>query len=99
VSDLSLSSSQTYPQIKEKTLAIEKLCEESNVPLAQTSKLARLIGVAKALSDAWLMGQEGELSVDVLFRVTLLDRIADAVLPLRAVRIGLDFSPPLLRAT
>jgi hypothetical protein len=85
VSDLSLSSSQTYLQIKEKTLAIEKLYEESNVPLAQTSKLARLTGVAKALSDAWLMGQEGELSVDVLFRVTLLDRIADAVLPLRAV--------------
>ena len=85
VSDLSLLSSQTYLQIKEKNLAIEKLYEESNVPLAQTSKLARLIGAAKALSDAWLMGQEGELSVDVLFRVTLLDRIADAVLPLRAV--------------
>jgi hypothetical protein len=85
VSDLSLSSSQTYLQIKEKALAIERLYEESNVPLAQTSELARLIDVAKALSDAWLMGQEDELPVDALFRVALLNRIAEALLPLRAV--------------
>lgn len=85
VSDLSLSSSQTYLQIKEKGLAIERLYEESNVPLAKTSELAQLIRVAKALSDAWLMGQEGELPVSVLFRVAVLDRIAGAVLPLRAL--------------
>jgi hypothetical protein len=85
VSDLSWSSSQTYLQIKEKALAIARLYKDSNVPLAQTSELARLIHVAKALSDAWLTGQEGELSVDALFRVTLLNRIADAVLPLRTM--------------
>jgi len=85
VSDLSLSSSQTYLQIKEKALAVGKLYEESNVPLAPTSDLARLIGGAKALSDAWLMGHEDKLPMNVLFHVSLLDRIADAVLPLRAM--------------
>jgi hypothetical protein len=85
LSDLLLSSSQTYLQIIEKALAIARLYEDSNVRLAQTFELARLIDAAKALSDAWLTGQEGEVSVDVLFRVTLLNRIADAVLPLRAV--------------
>jgi hypothetical protein len=85
VSDLSLSSSQTYLQIKAKALAIERLYEESNLSLAKTSDLARLIDVVKTLSDAWLMGQEDKLPVDTLFSVALLNRIAEALLPLRAV--------------
>ena len=82
VSDLSLSSSQTYLKIKEKALAVKKLYTDSKVPLTPTSDLACLLSDAKALSDAWLMGQADKLPITVLFRVCLLDRIADAVLPL-----------------
>ena len=86
VSDLSVSSSQTYLEIKEEAIAVEDLYAASNVPLSPTSDLAKLIGDAKALSDAWLMGQADKLPMTVLFRVGLLDRITAAVLPLRDVQ-------------
>ncbi len=85
VSDISLSSSQTYLRIKEKALAIEHLYEVSNVALVPTSDLARLIEDAKTLSDSWLMGQVDKYAASVLFRAGMLDRIADAILPLSDV--------------
>lgn len=85
VSHLSVSSSQTYLHIKEKAIAVEHLFAESNVPLAPNSELAQFIGDARALSDAWLLGQADKLSLAVLLRGTFLDRIAAAVLSLRAV--------------
>ena len=83
--DLSLFSSETYLRIKEKAKAIEQLYSDSNVQLPATSSLAGLIGDAKALSDGWFMNGAEELSNTLLFRVCHLDRIADAVLPLREV--------------
>lgn len=91
VSDLSVSSSQTYLAIKEEAVAVEKLYAASKVPLPPTSDLAKLIVDAKALSDAWLMGRADKLSMTVLFRVGLLDRITAAVLPLRDVLDGSKF--------
>ena len=85
VSDLSQSSSQKYLHIKEKALALEQLYAETNVSLTATTDLARLIADAKTLSDSWLTGQVDKYPVTLLFRVALLDRIADAVLPLRDV--------------
>jgi hypothetical protein len=85
VSDLSVSSSQTYLAIKENAIAVEELYAASKVPLPPTSDLANLIADAKALSDAWLTGHADKLSMTVLFRVGLLDRITAAVLPLRDV--------------
>jgi hypothetical protein len=85
VSDLSLSSSQTYLRIKEKALAIEHLYEASNITLVPTSDLARLIEDAKTLSDSWLMGQVDKHATSLLFRAGMLDRIADAILPLSDV--------------
>lgn len=86
VSDLSVSSSQTYLQIKEEAIAVEELYATSNVPLPATSDLAKLIADAKALSDAWLLGKADNLPMTVLFRVGLLDRVTAAVLPLRDVQ-------------
>jgi hypothetical protein len=85
VSDLSQSSFQTYLRIKKKALEIEEVYEESNIPLAPTSDLARLIADAKTLSDSWLMGQVDKYPLTILFRAGLLARIADAVLPLADV--------------
>jgi hypothetical protein len=85
VSDLSQASSQTYLHIKEKALAVERLYGESNVTLAHTSDLARLIADVKTLSDSWLMGQAEKYPITLVFRTGFFDRIADAVLPLRDV--------------
>ncbi len=85
VSDLSQTSTETYLQIKEKAIAIERLYKESGVPLKRTSDLARLIGDAKTLSDSWLLGQADRHPQTLLFRVGLLDRIADSVLPLSEI--------------
>jgi hypothetical protein len=86
VSDLSVSSSQTYLQIKEEAIAVEELYATSDIPLPATSDLAKLIADAKALSDSWLLGKAEDLAMTVLFRVGLLDRITAAVLPLREVQ-------------
>lgn len=85
VSDLSQSSSQTYLHIKEKALSLEQLYQENNASLPLTSDFARLIADAKTLSDSWLMGQIDRHPMTLLFRAGLLDRIADAVLPLADV--------------
>ena len=85
ISDHSQASSRTYLRIKENALAIKNLYEESNVPLGPTSDLALLITDAKTLSDSWLMGEVDKHPMTLLFRVGLLDRIADAVLPLSNV--------------
>jgi len=85
VSDLSSSSSQTYLQVKEKAVALEKLYKDSSIPLPPTCDLARLIADAKVLSDLWLMNKVNELSMALMFRGMHLDRIADAVLPLHLV--------------
>jgi hypothetical protein len=80
ISDLSLSSSQTYLHIKDKALAIEHLYENSDIPLLPNSGLARLIADAKTLSDSWLMGQEDKHPITLVYHAAHLNRIADAIL-------------------
>jgi hypothetical protein len=77
--------SQIYLQIKEKAFAIEQLYADSNIPLPSTSNLARLVAEAKALPAAWFNPQVDNISKTMLCYVSNLDRIADAVLPLRRV--------------
>lgn len=79
---LSVSSSQTYLQIKEKAKAIEKLYCDNSVPLPPDCALANLVSDAKTLSDAWLMDNRAVANEKLMFRVSFLDRIADAILPL-----------------
>lgn len=81
-SDLTQSSSHTYLHIKEKALALQSLFLDSKVPLDDTTDLVSLIDNAKRLSDLWLLGQDAGNAMPLVFRAMILDRIADAVLPL-----------------
>ncbi len=84
-SDLSQSTSRTYLAIKDKACAIEELYSDNGLLLPSTSDLARLIADAKTLSDSWLMNRTNGMLMTLLFRAVHLDRIADAILPLRSV--------------
>jgi hypothetical protein len=79
---LSVSSTQTYLDIKEKAKAIEKLYRDNSLPLPPDCALANLVSDAKTLSDAWLMDNGEVATWQLIFRVSFLDRIADAILPL-----------------
>lgn len=79
-SEVNQSSSLTYLRIKEKAIAIEQLFAQSEVTLPKACDLAQLIGDAKTLSDSWLTNRSTPTTT--LFRAGLLDRIAEAVLPL-----------------
>lgn len=85
VTDVSHTSSDTYLSIKEKALEIEAIYKENNVRLATGSDLASLIADAKLQSDSWLLGEAEKHPMTLLFRTGLLDRIAEAVLPLKDV--------------
>ncbi|MGH7180897.1 MAG: hypothetical protein ACREJN_02850 [Nitrospiraceae bacterium] len=82
---LSQSSTWTYLQTKEKAKAIEKLYADNNILLPPDCALANLVSDAKTLSDAWLMDKKEIANWQLLFSVSSLDRIADAVLPLANV--------------
>jgi len=84
VSDLSTTSTQTYLQIKEKALALESLYADCNLKLPSTCYLARLIADAKMLSDLWLTNHS-KLDMCLLLHGFYVDRIAEAVLPIRSV--------------
>ena len=84
VSDSSRSSSQTYLQIKDKALALERLYADNEVALPDGCDLARHIADAKSLSDHWLTDHT-KLQMTLMFRATNLNRIADVVLPLQSV--------------
>src|SRR5262249_26129410 len=84
VSDFSRASSQTYLQIKEKALALESLYTDCNLKLPPTCGLARLIADAKMLSDSWLTNHS-KLEMRLLLHGFHIDRIAEAVLPIRSM--------------
>ena len=84
-SNLSEVSTQNYIHIKDKAKAIEQLYRDNNIPLPADCALASLITDAKTLSDAWLMNKPEIANYQLLFRVSSVDRIADAVLPLATV--------------
>src|SRR5436853_2041368 len=86
VSDVSDSSSHTYLEVKEKAVALERLYQDNQVSISRTSYLSHLIEDAKLLSDSWLTGQAEKHPMTLLFRAGLLDRIANAALPLKDVR-------------
>ena len=55
------------------------------MPLLPGSALANLVSDAKTLSDAWFMNNSAIATEQLLFRVSFLDPIADAILPLSNV--------------
>src|SRR5215831_6340665 len=83
-SQSSTLSSQTYLEIKDKALALERLYADNKVVLPDGCDLARLIADAKSLSDHWLT-DHAKLETTLLCRATNLNRIAAVVLPLQSV--------------
>ena len=79
-SDFSETSTETYLEIKEKAKSIERIYADNNISLPPTCDLACLIGDAKVLSDSWLTNNTDVTTHQLLFRVSLLNRIADAIL-------------------
>ena len=98
VSDLSKTSSQTYLQIKEKAVALETLYADSNFKLPRTCGLARLIADAKMLSDSWLTNHS-KLEMRLLLHGFHIDRIAEAVLPIRSIVERERYLNPLICGT
>lgn len=84
-SNLSTSSTQTFLHIKDKAKAVEQLYLDNCIPLPPGCDLANLVADAKRLSDAWLMDDQETANAQLLFRVSSIDRIGDAVLPLATV--------------
>lgn len=85
VSDIADSSSQTFLQIKEKALNIERIYADNGVPLLPNCDLASIIADAKDLSDSHSLKQAEEFSKTRLFHAIQLDRFADAILALNQV--------------
>ena len=79
-SDFTETSTETYLEIKEKAKSREGIYADNNIPLPPTCDLACLIGDAKVLSDSWLTNNTNIATHQLLFRVSLLNRIADAIL-------------------
>jgi hypothetical protein len=79
---MSMSSSMTYLQIKEKAVGLRSFYESRSIPLPNNCGLAELIQNAIDTSDHWLMGSHERISSNRLFGMVQLDRIADAIAPL-----------------
>ena len=67
---------------KDKAKAIEQLFQDNDMPLPPGCDLADLIADATRLSDEWLMNDLVTATEKLVLRVSSIDRIADAVLPL-----------------
>jgi len=71
--------------VKSRGKEIEDLYARTGLTMAPTCGLAQLIGNAKAIADRWLINQTAGSSMIDVFYAIYLDRLADAILPLRDV--------------
>jgi hypothetical protein len=77
---------ETFLDMKDKAIRVERLYADASVPLRPRSDLARMLADAKALSDAWLSGQEpGDRTRELLIRGTMFNQIAGSLLALQGV--------------
>ena len=73
----------TYLEVKSKGEQIEELYKSNGLTLPDNSDLAELIKNSKVLWEKWFANKTAELEMIMLFNLLHLDRIADAVLPLK----------------
>lgn len=62
---------------------MEDLYRENNINLPSSCSLSRLIADAKLVSDSWLVSASGRIPMPLVYNAAHLNRIADALLPLR----------------
>jgi len=84
-SDRSVRSKKTLLEIKERAQAIESIYNDAGIRMPTNSSLGELVRNAKILSDNWLLDKQDKTNHQMLFLGIHLDRIADAILPLRTV--------------
>lgn len=85
VSNLSITTSNSFIAIKEKAMKVEAVFDDASVTIPGTSDLSILISSAIELSDSWLTKKAENIPFQLLFQTAHFERIADAVLPLGAV--------------
>jgi len=83
ITDISDSATTSFLQVKDKAVEIEGLFRMHGLALPQASQLAMLINNCKRLWEEWFMNRMDRLNMNMLFTALHLDRIAEAVLPLR----------------
>lgn len=74
-----------FLQVKARAKEIEGLYAKAGLKMSPACGLAQMIGNAKALADRWLCNQTDCSSMFDAFCALHLDRIAEAILPLRDV--------------
>lgn len=85
VSEVSNRKKTNLLHIKSRAKDIEDLYGNTGVTIPPSCGLDQLIGNAKTLSDQWLINQTDDSSMVDVFYAIYLDRLADAILPLRDV--------------
>lgn len=85
VLDVSRRSSTTFLDLKAKAEEIEQIYASAKVAIPKVSDLWRLIRNAKLLSDRWLLNRTADATMFDVFDAMHLQRIVEAVLPLRHV--------------
>jgi hypothetical protein len=93
-SESSTLVSETYLEVKDKALALERLYADNKVALPVGCDLARLIADAKSLSD-YCLTDHAKLDETLLCRAANLNRIADTVLQLQSVTDRAKYLPLL----
>ena len=82
-SDSSTRTRSTFLELKEHAKEIEDLFTEANVCLRPDSSLGRMIQNAKDLWESWFLNESSGQTYEMLFAAMHLDRIAEAILPLK----------------
>lgn len=81
-SERTQGESYTFLSIKERAVELEVLAAEAGLKINQACDLAALIQNAKDVSDSWMLGRWGEITMPKLYDSAHFNRIADALLPL-----------------
>jgi hypothetical protein len=85
VSEASNREKTNFLHVKARAREIEDLYASAGLTMSPACGLAQLIENAKVLSDRWLCNQTADSSMIDVFYALHLDRLADAILPLRDV--------------
>jgi hypothetical protein len=85
VSEASNRSKTNVLHVKSRAVEIEDLYADAGLTMSPTCGLAQLIDNAKLVADRWLTNQTANCTMIDVFYSLHLNRLADAILPLRDV--------------
>ena len=97
--DSSTRSKSTFLEIKERADAIEDLYAHADVRLPPDSSLGGMIENAKKLWKSWFLDNTKGQTYEMLFMAMHLDRIAEAILPLKGEEEQTQYLRDLLSGT